>query len=569
MIRCCRSTRSAPGWRAPATRSSRAPRSPRSTWRSRTSWPATRPRARRGSWCASAARPSHGTGVGPGFSGSPIYCPGPDGTQRVIGAISESVGEYGNAVALATPIEAIVGETVEPPAAARSAPALLRSARPLAAPLSIGGLSPGVAAAVRRAAARARVPVLAVPAAPQTGVRGRTARARRGDGRRAGQRRSHGRRHRHGVVRRRRPRLGSSAIPSTPSGRRSLFLQDAYVYSVINNPLGTRELHDLQAGGPRARPRHAHRRRAVGGRRPPRRAAGRASRCGSSPATSTPGASTRPMCSSPTRAASGCPPAARRSARSGPSRSRRRRRRCWAARPCARAARCACASRCATRGAADALLQHLRRRWRRQRGAGRRSARPGLQRGRGAAGRLRGDAAARSSAWRPTSACGAACARRSSSRSGGRAARAGARPCGCGCACGGREAASRRAPSRVRVPRAMPAGPRELTADRDAGGHGRVGPGRGRHAAGPGHALRRARDRRPTGRRRSPASPARSSASSATTACGPASSSPAPIPRTPRTRRATRRRAPRARPCARAACTATRSCASAAQRSCA
>ena len=47
------------------------------------------------------------TGVGPGFSGSPIYCGG-----RVIGAISESVGEYGGSLALATPIEAIVGTPV-------------------------------------------------------------------------------------------------------------------------------------------------------------------------------------------------------------------------------------------------------------------------------------------------------------------------------------------------------------------------------------------------------------------------------------------------------------------------
>src|SRR3984885_1022036 len=35
------------------------------------------------------------TGVGPGFSGSPIYCPDATGLQRVIGAISESVDEYG------------------------------------------------------------------------------------------------------------------------------------------------------------------------------------------------------------------------------------------------------------------------------------------------------------------------------------------------------------------------------------------------------------------------------------------------------------------------------------------
>src|SRR3954468_15151852 len=41
-----------------------------------------------------------GTGIGPGFSGSPIYCPDGAGTNRVIGAISESVVEYGAKVAL-------------------------------------------------------------------------------------------------------------------------------------------------------------------------------------------------------------------------------------------------------------------------------------------------------------------------------------------------------------------------------------------------------------------------------------------------------------------------------------
>src|SRR5262245_30104254 len=31
------------------------------------------------------------TGIGPGFSGSPVYCPDGAGTNRVIGAISQSV----------------------------------------------------------------------------------------------------------------------------------------------------------------------------------------------------------------------------------------------------------------------------------------------------------------------------------------------------------------------------------------------------------------------------------------------------------------------------------------------
>src|SRR5215471_7024247 len=39
------------------------------------------------------------TGIGPGFSGSPIYCPS-GGQMENIGAISEGIGQYGNNVAL-------------------------------------------------------------------------------------------------------------------------------------------------------------------------------------------------------------------------------------------------------------------------------------------------------------------------------------------------------------------------------------------------------------------------------------------------------------------------------------
>src|SRR5215211_3638155 len=75
------------------------------------------------------------TGIGPGFSGSPVLCDG-----RNAGAISEGVGEYGNHIALATPIEEILGAR---PAAARArrAPRIARAARPLVGPLTVGGLS--------------------------------------------------------------------------------------------------------------------------------------------------------------------------------------------------------------------------------------------------------------------------------------------------------------------------------------------------------------------------------------------------------------------------------------------
>src|SRR3954449_2072461 len=96
------------------------------------------------------------TGIGPGFSGSPIYCPDGAGVSRNIGAISESIGEYGGKTALATPIESILATPVDPPgrpAAAQGATAartrsararwsrLLERARPLTGPLTVTGLS--------------------------------------------------------------------------------------------------------------------------------------------------------------------------------------------------------------------------------------------------------------------------------------------------------------------------------------------------------------------------------------------------------------------------------------------
>ena len=44
-------------------------------------------------------------GIAEGFSGAPISCPDASGTRRVIGAISETLGQYGETVGLATPIE--------------------------------------------------------------------------------------------------------------------------------------------------------------------------------------------------------------------------------------------------------------------------------------------------------------------------------------------------------------------------------------------------------------------------------------------------------------------------------
>jgi hypothetical protein len=177
------------------------------------------------------------TGIGPGFSGSPIYCDG-----RNAGAISEGLGEYGNDVALATPIELMIRD--RPPAPASSArrdPALLRAARPLATPLTVSGLSGRVAALVKQAAVRARRPLIVAPAGPISGYQPVELRPgsavslsiATGD-------------------------LGLGAVgtvtyrdgediwafghPFEGLGRRSLFLQDAYVYTVIQNPLGVQDL---------------------------------------------------------------------------------------------------------------------------------------------------------------------------------------------------------------------------------------------------------------------------------------------------------------------------------------
>jgi hypothetical protein len=175
------------------------------------------------------------TGVGPGFSGSPILCGG-----RNAGAISESVGEYGNQVVLATPIEEMLREQPRTPLSARRDRALLRAARPLAAPLTVSGLSGRGLRLFERAARRAGRPVLAAPAGPLGGfapaplVPGAAAAAAISTGDLA-----------IGAVGtisyRDDDRVWAFGHGLDGRGRRSLFLTDAYVFSVIQNPLGIAE----------------------------------------------------------------------------------------------------------------------------------------------------------------------------------------------------------------------------------------------------------------------------------------------------------------------------------------
>ncbi|HEU4978468.1 MAG TPA: hypothetical protein VFT42_06200 [Solirubrobacteraceae bacterium] len=191
------------------------------------------------------------TGIGPGFSGSPIYCTGDDGVARNAGAISESLGDYGNHVALATPIEAILGEPVVPPAQTRYRPALVRAARPIAEPLSVTGISAPLANALQRAARKRGRVLFDAPAAPFAGFAGP-------------------------------PLVPGSAVavglasgdvtagaigtvayvdgskvwafghPLDSAGRRALLLEDAYVYTVVNNPVGTEDASTYKLAAPGA-----------------------------------------------------------------------------------------------------------------------------------------------------------------------------------------------------------------------------------------------------------------------------------------------------------------------------
>ena len=180
------------------------------------------------------------TGIGPGFSGSPIYCPDGTGAAPVVGAISEGLGQYGNFVALATPIEEVLGVQPTAPPEARPASTLLRAARPLAMPLTVSGLSSPVRTAMLAAARRTGTRLLAVPSGPAAAYppypldpgtavavglsSGDVALAAIGT-----------------VTYRDGERLWAFGHPLDGAGRRSLPLLDAYVFSIIANPLGTFE----------------------------------------------------------------------------------------------------------------------------------------------------------------------------------------------------------------------------------------------------------------------------------------------------------------------------------------
>lgn len=180
------------------------------------------------------------TGIGPGFSGSPIYCADGQGTQRSIGAISESVGEYGGKVVLATPIEAILGNPVDAPRA-EDARSTLARARPLAAPVTVTGLNTRLGAALQRAAARRGRMVLAAPAGPLGSFP--VQQLRPGSAFAVGYASGDITAGALGTVAYTdADRVWGFGHPLDGVGARSLLLQDAYVFHVVNNPLALADL---------------------------------------------------------------------------------------------------------------------------------------------------------------------------------------------------------------------------------------------------------------------------------------------------------------------------------------
>ena len=181
------------------------------------------------------------TGIGPGFSGSPVYCPNAQGVAANIGAISESVGEYGGKVGLATPIEAILGNPVDAPAGTKRNSRAARRGRKLAEPLTVSGLSRPLAAALTKAAAKRKRAVIASPSGPLRSFPPQVLRpgSAMGVGYASGDLTV-------GAVGTVAyvdgDRVWSFGHELDAAGRRNLILQDAYVYRVINNPLGVGEL---------------------------------------------------------------------------------------------------------------------------------------------------------------------------------------------------------------------------------------------------------------------------------------------------------------------------------------
>ena len=185
------------------------------------------------------------TGIGPGFSGSPVSCPGVGGVSRIAGAISEGIGDTTNHLALATPIEAILSEPVAGAPRARSV--ALRT-RPLNAPLSVSGVPGWLGRAAQAGAQRAGRRLFVAPAqalaafAPVDLQPGSAMAAGLASGdidvSAIGT-----------VAYRDGARVWAFGHPLDGAGRRALLLQDAYVYGVVPTPGFVEGSYKLAAAG--------------------------------------------------------------------------------------------------------------------------------------------------------------------------------------------------------------------------------------------------------------------------------------------------------------------------------
>jgi hypothetical protein len=175
------------------------------------------------------------TGIAEGFSGSPVYCRDALGTMRNAGAISATVGDFGNDAGLVTPIQLMLGEPVIPP---RDAPQFTGRARPAVGPLTISGMPGALGNVLARAGARVGRTVVTAPSYAPSGfpLAALVAGASVGVSYSTGAVPA-------GAVGTVTYRDGASVYAFghelDGAGRRSLMLQDAFVTDVIGNPNGS------------------------------------------------------------------------------------------------------------------------------------------------------------------------------------------------------------------------------------------------------------------------------------------------------------------------------------------
>lgn len=189
------------------------------------------------------------TGIASGFSGSPVYCPDAHGVIGNAGAISATIGQYGGDIGLVTPIEQMLDLPVKPPSGIRRAPKLLRAARPLSSPLVISGLSPSLGQLLQQTALAHGRTLVAAPAGPlgtfppQQLVPGASLAVAISTGAISA-----------GAIGTVTYRDGDVVYgfghPLEGAGRRALLLQDAYVFTVVGNPLDTEDASSYKLAAP-------------------------------------------------------------------------------------------------------------------------------------------------------------------------------------------------------------------------------------------------------------------------------------------------------------------------------